>query len=968
MGPGARRHGVRHVPEDRGVLTVRRPALPQTVRRSAPALPVRRPAPALTVRRPAPLLPVRRLALLMAAALVTGSAVVADAPRLPWGPTGWQALWSMPVDVEDPEHPGDLRYGVSGEALAVSTSRGTVTVHDPLTGRTTHTIPADPGGSAVVTGVGVASGTVVVSRAAPGAAGPLVSGYDLATGAPLWRRAVTVASSPDGPATGPSVMVTDGGVTVLDRPAGPAALATFDLRTGRRTARTIRPPRCHLHGAAASRTIMLISSCEGDRVELASVDPRTLRPHWTRSLPRSVSPFPRDQADTPPHLELTISADGHVYVEAGDVQAFYSPRGQRLSTAREAVERRPPARVTAPGRWSEPLLLGSPPRISDSGFLNISDDWPLPAFLLSLETATGRLGGLPVDTPLSRSFLIGSAPGLAFVYDKTGRIIAYRATYGPSTTSAPFGGVPPHDWPDACGLLTGRDLSLAGAGHRPNPGRTTLAGVRSPKPLACDWIPPADDGAVVSLTVEWVFRSPAAARKEFATEVARMERTGVYDPAHQTSHAMTQTLHTPTGSLEESLVVAGPVLVRLRSTSRQAVRLLTPPLQRNLLARHEPGTPVPGRRPHQARWSFPADDGIGRDLVLAGGTVYAGSADGKVYALDAATGATRWSHQTGGDLPTAPVVSGGAVYARNGAGRIVSLDAASGRPRWSRRLAGSDGVSLSSGVALAAGMVYACGDDSAVVALDAATGRPRWRAALAGDVRLATPVVAGGTVHVGGADGTLHALDAASGRRRWRFRAAGGTDFFPVVTSGATVYVPTRTGHVHALDRATGEPRWSFRAGARITAGPVVRGGAVYVGGGDGTLHRLDAATGRTSWTFAPGGGDGVHGGLVVARGTVYLHHVNGTLYALDAASGGRRWSFPAGEGVMSRPAVARGVVYVGNVEGRVHALDAATGRTRWTFRTSGEVRTTPVWAGGMVYVGSTTGEVSAIPAAGTTS
>ncbi|MFG3439245.1 PQQ-binding-like beta-propeller repeat protein [Nonomuraea sp. NPDC047897] len=906
----------------------------------------------------------RRRALLVALALVAGSAVAADAPRLP---TGWRALWSMPADVEDPEHPGDLRYAVSDEAIAVSTSHGAVTVHDPLTGRKLHTVPAASGGPAApVAGLGVASGTLVVSRETPGGTGYLVSGHELGTGAPLWRRTVTTAataatspSSPGGPAVGLSVMVTEGGVTVLDRQADPATLTTFDLRTGRQTTRTTRPPRCHVEGGATSLTIMLLSSCAGDRVELASVDPRTLRPHWTRSLPHSVSLPAEDQADTPPELRLTPGADGYVYVETTDVQAFYSPEGRQLSTAREAVERRPPAGVTAAERWSEPLLLGSPPRISDRGFLNISDPWPLPAFLISLDTVTGRLGASPVDTPLSRAFLLGTAPGLAFVYDKAGLITAYQATYGLPTSWAPYGDVPPARWPDACTLLTGRDVGVAGDGHRPNPGRTTLAGVASPVPLACDWIPPTDDGAVVSLTVDWVFGSPAAARKVFATEVARIRRNGIHDPAYETSHAMTHTVSLPTGTLDESLVVAGPVLVRLASTSRRAVRLLTPLLQRNLLARYEPGTTVARDRPRRVRWSFPADGSVGEDLVLAGDTVYAGSADGNVYALDAASGVTRWRHQTGGDVSATPAVSGGAVYAHNDTGRIVSLDAASGRLRWSRRVAGS------SGVVLAAGTAYACGDSSEVVALDAATGRPRWRAALGGDVLFATPSVAGGTVHVGSAEGTLYALDAASGRRRWHFRADGGTDFFPPVTSGSTVYVPTRTGHLHALDRATGRPRWTFRAGSRITAGPVVSGGAVYVGGGDGTLHKLAATTGRPSWDFAPGGGDGTHGGLVVDRGTVYLRHVNGLLYALDAASGGQRWSFPAGDGVRARPAVAHGVVYVGNVEGRVHALDARTGASRWTFRTSGQVRTTPVPAGGLVYVGSTTGEVSAIPAGG---
>lgn len=907
------------------------------------------------------MLTVRRLALVLAVALATGSAVAADAPRLPWTPTGWRALWSMPANVEDPAAVENLRYGVSGEALAVATPQGTVSVHDPLTGRRRYSIPADPGGSAPITDVWVAAGTIIVSREVSGVAGHLVSGHELATGAPLWRR--TVTTSAEGPAEagsrhlGLSIMVTEGGVTVHDRQADPVTLTTLDLWTGRPTARTTHPRHCDPHGDATSQAIMLLSSCAGNRIELSSVDPRTLRPRWTRSIPFPVSLPSETEAESSPRLGLTAGADGYVYVQVGDVEAFYSPEGLRLSTAREAVERRPPTRATEPEHWSHPLFIGGYPSISDRGFLDVrSGDWPMPAFLISLNTVTGSLSGLPVDTPRSRAVLMGTAPGMAFVYDRAGRIVAYQAVHGPSSATAPFGDVPLAAWPDACALLTGRDVDVAGDGYRPNPGMRTLAGVTSPKPVACDWIPPTGEEAVVSVLVDWVFPSPAAARKAFGTEVAQIKESGVYDPAYESPHAITHTPQVPGRSLDESIVIAGPVLVRLRSTSRQAVRRLTPLLQRNLLARYQPGAAVPGdgpRRTRHAGWSFPSDGSVD-DLVLAGGTVYAGSFDGNVYALDAASGARRWSHQSGNTISYL-AVTGGVVYAGNNAGRIVSLDAASGRSRWSRR------VEAWSSIVLAAGTVYACGRNSEILALDAATGRPRWRAKVGGDIRFSTPSVAGDTVHIGSSDGTVYALDTASGKRRWRFRAAKGTSFLNLVTSGTTIYVPTENGHLHALDRATGRPRWSFPAGGRITAGPVVSGGAVYVGGGDGVLHKLDAATGRKSWDFAPGSANGIYGGLVVDRGTVYLRHVNGRLYALDAASGMRRWDFPAGDGVRARPLVARGVVYVGNVAGHLHALDAATGTARWTYRTGGQIRTTPLTAGGLVYVGSTIGEVSAI-------
>ena len=380
------------------------------------------------------MLTVRRLALVLAVALVTGSAVATDAPRLPWGPTGWRALWSLPANVEDPAAVENLRYGLSGEALAVATPQGAVAVHDPLTGRRRYTVPADPGGSAPITGVWVAPATIIVSREVSDVAGYLMSGYELATGALLWRRTVTAvggsAAAADRRYFGLSIMVTEGGVTVLDRQADPVAFTTFDLRTGRPTARTTRPRHCDPHGVATSRAIMLLSSCAGNRIKLASVDPHTLRARWTRSLPLQAV---AEAGTAPTTLRLTAGADGYAYVQAGDVEAFYSPEGRRLSTAREAVERRPPDRVTEPEPWSQPLLIGRYPRISDRGFLEVHGDWPMPAFLISLNTVTGRLSGLPIDTPPSRAFLMGTAPGMAFVYDNAGRIVAYQAAYGLST-------------------------------------------------------------------------------------------------------------------------------------------------------------------------------------------------------------------------------------------------------------------------------------------------------------------------------------------------------------------------------------------------------------------------------------------------------------------------------------------------------------------------------------------------------
>jgi outer membrane protein assembly factor BamB len=55
--------------------------------------------------------------------------------------------------------------------------------------------------------------------------------------------------------------------------------------------------------------------------------------------------------------------------------------------------------------------------------------------------------------------------------------------------------------------------------------------------------------------------------------------------------------------------------------------------------------------------------------------VYIGGSDGKVYALDTATGRLRWAYTTGSHVDSSPAVAGGTVYAESDDGTVYALDA-----------------------------------------------------------------------------------------------------------------------------------------------------------------------------------------------------------------------------------------------------------------------------------------------------
>ncbi len=77
----------------------------------------------------------------------------------------------------------------------------------------------------------------------------------------------------------------------------------------------------------------------------------------------------------------------------------------------------------------------------------------------------------------------------------------------------------------------------------------------------------------------------------------------------------------------------------------------------------------------QLRWSYTTENAVLPGPAVAGGTVYVGSDDHKVYALNAATGQLRWSYTTGAAVQSDVVVAGGTVYVGSNDHKVYALNA-----------------------------------------------------------------------------------------------------------------------------------------------------------------------------------------------------------------------------------------------------------------------------------------------------
>jgi outer membrane protein assembly factor BamB len=343
-------------------------------------------------------------------------------------------------------------------------------------------------------------------------------------------------------------------------------------------------------------------------------------------------------------------------------------------------------------------------------------------------------------------------------------------------------------------------------------------------------------------------------------------------------------------------------------------------------------------------WTGPTGNGVFSSPAVAGGIVYVGSDDGKLHAFDAAgvtncsVGPSRacsplWTAATGGAVRSSPAVAGGIVYVGSDDGKLYAFDAAglfncsAGPPRtcmarWVTTL----GAVVRSSPVVSNGVVYVGSDDAGLYALNATTGMVIWKTITGAAVR-SSPAVASGVVFVGSDDKAVYALDAATGAVLWKTTTGAAVRSSPTVANGV-VYVGSDDAGLYALNATTGQVLWKTTAGAAVRSSPAVSNGVIYVGSDDTKVYALDAPSGAVLWSASTL--SVVRSSPAVANGLVYVGSDGGSLAVFDASglancagvpkTCSSLRSVPTAGLVRSSPAVSNGVVYVGSGDNRLYA------------------------------------------------
>jgi outer membrane protein assembly factor BamB len=194
-------------------------------------------------------------------------------------------------------------------------------------------------------------------------------------------------------------------------------------------------------------------------------------------------------------------------------------------------------------------------------------------------------------------------------------------------------------------------------------------------------------------------------------------------------------------------------------------------------------------------------------VVVDGGVVYAGFAGGKLAAIRADNGKMLWEASVAqpkgvteieriADITSLPVVDGPLIYAVAYQGKIAAVDRASGRVVWNRDISSLSGLSTEDTrifVSHAMGSVYA---------LDYSTGKTFWRQAALKNRNLTAPLPMGSLVAVGDLEGYVHFLSREDGAISSRIKTNNGA-IMPQMAqiNSNTLLAQTRDGGIFAIQQ-----------------------------------------------------------------------------------------------------------------------------------------------------------------------
>lgn len=237
----------------------------------------------------------------------------------------------------------------------------------------------------------------------------------------------------------------------------------------------------------------------------------------------------------------------------------------------------------------------------------------------------------------------------------------------------------------------------------------------------------------------------------------------------------------------------------------------------------------------ELRWQTQLNSYVSRPLAIASAIIVAATASQHLYAIDAASGKTLWLYDSESNADVIvqggapPLIAGKTVYYGTADGKLVALDLHSGKQlhRWSPVPATGRFHGIVGQLALPTSdkLVFttAAGLSGALDPRHA-SNQLKWQRQLSATT---TSVCRGDRCYLGLVKGEVVALDNRDGSVRWH-KTLGWSPTFIVPQRDTHLYVSGGDGFIVKLRTTHGSRVWQENLGSSIFAPPLLRHGMIF--------------------------------------------------------------------------------------------------------------------------------------------
>ncbi len=303
-------------------------------------------------------------------------------------------------------------------------------------------------------------------------------------------------------------------------------------------------------------------------------------------------------------------------------------------------------------------------------------------------------------------------------------------------------------------------------------------------------------------------------------------------------------------------------------------------------------------------WKYLTNSPIIGSPVIDEQTVYLGSTDGVLYALNLNDGKELWKFTTYGPIRSTVAIEKEKLFLFSGDGNLYCLNKQSGSLLWrfktftgyigDRKYDFAD-YYASSPLQYDKAVYFGC-SDGRIYSVNTENGKLLWSYET-GDIVHTTPAISQGKLFAGSFDGNVYALNVSTGALLWKFKSVGHRYFpggevtgNPAVTNNL-VLIGARDYHVYAIEQNGGYCYWTKQFPKGWALPITVRDTVAYIGTSDDReLLAVDVRTGETIWkTDAK---FNIFGGCSFTLSMGYFGTLAGNLFGFDMKSGSIKWKY----------------------------------------------------------------------------